>query len=178
MFDPSEINLPQVGLILRYFVWHCTMTFPMSIDIFEILKIKHSFLTHFVLSQNDYFPSRWCKMVNIFPYFFKYFQIYLHKNVKGRSEKYEIWCAGQLGRVKNKVQKNVFLQAALHLPNICYHFLIATGPFVKLLAYGLSNNSHSNTQKKAKVHFKQFFLKQMNLKKIKLEASIFRMIIS
>ena len=43
---------------------HCNMLFPMSIDIFKILKSKNSFLAHF-LTKKDYFYCRWCKSVQI-----------------------------------------------------------------------------------------------------------------
>ena len=50
--------------------------------------------------------------------------------------------------------------------------------FVILLACGPAINSHPNVKKKSKVHFKHFCLKQMNLKKMRLEARIFLLTIS
>ena len=54
-----------------------------------------------------------------------WFRIFCHifaklfaKNVKGGSEKYEIWCVEQLGRAEKKVQNSIFLRPALHGANI------------------------------------------------------------
>ena len=62
---PSVIHNPSTWDQLQ----QCTMLFPMSIDILEILKSKNSFLAHF-LFKNDYFSSRWCKIVQIFEWIF------------------------------------------------------------------------------------------------------------
>ena len=82
---------------------HCTMSFPMEIDIFKILKSRNLFFAHFEF-KNDYFSSRWCKIDKIFKqifgfaYFIKYLPRFFANHVKGVSEKYEIWCAEELGR--------------------------------------------------------------------------------
>ena len=61
---------------------------------------------------------------------------------------------------------------------VIFSDLIATGSIVNLLACGPSINSYPNIKKKAKVHFKYFCLKQMNLKRMRLEAWIFLLNIS
>ena len=74
---------------------HCTMPFPMSIEILEILKSKNSFLAHFFWSKNGYSSSRLCRRVQIlewifgFIYFAKYLRSYLQKTRRGGV--WQIW---------------------------------------------------------------------------------------
>ena len=81
---PSVIHNPSTWDQLQ----QCTMLFPMSIDILEILKSKNSFLAHF-WSKSDYFSSRWCKIVRIlelifgFTYFVEYLRSFLQKMWRG-----------------------------------------------------------------------------------------------
>ena len=50
---------------LHFYSPHCTMRFPMSIDILEIHKCKNSFLAHFIVKSIHSF-FRWCKTAQIF----------------------------------------------------------------------------------------------------------------
>ena len=47
MFVPPAVTLFLVFLFISLCICHCTMRLPMSIDISEVFKCKHSFHAHF-----------------------------------------------------------------------------------------------------------------------------------
>ena len=92
-----------------FFDIHCTMHFPMSIDILEIHKCKKSFLAHFIVKSIHSF-FRWCKTAQIFTkekkiFFLNLFVIFFWKMLKGESEKGEILIIFKLGYLQKKSPK-------------------------------------------------------------------------
>ena len=82
LLDPSPINaLYGLSHVNRHFL--------------KFIKVKIHFLLIF-LSKNDYFSSVWCKIVQILEWIFGC-EVTCKKR-EGGSEKFEIWCAQQLGR--------------------------------------------------------------------------------
>ena len=109
----SSIFLPNLFSAPDLYIDTRTRTgCPMSIGISENLKSKNSSLAYF-WSENDYFSSRWCKIVQILVkiFVFIYLRSYLQKNVKVESDKYEIWCVVQVGRAEKKSSQLHFCQS-------------------------------------------------------------------
>ena len=101
------------------FLIHCTMHFPMSIDILEIHKCKNSFHAHFLVKSIHSF-FRWCKTAQSFTKGKKYY--FLKKNCdffcgkcwRGGLRRVKFWSVLSWDICKRKVQNSFFLSAALH----------------------------------------------------------------
>ena len=107
---------------------HCTMSFPIEIDIFKILKSKNSFLAHF-RSKHDYFSSRWCKIVQIIEYLNIWFHIFCQIFVKIVAKNVNLVCRAVRLFLKKNFKIAFFSEQpswSKYLLNIFYQFFHQT----------------------------------------------------
>ena len=98
---------------------HCTMHFPMSIDILEVHKCKNSLHAHFIVKSIHSFCRR-CKTAQIFTkekniiFLIFFCDFFCGKCWRGGLRRVKFWSNLEKNICKRKVQNSFFLSAALH----------------------------------------------------------------